>query len=88
MRVFPSRWFHVDADIEIFPTPLDASCAKCGERFVEGDRGVELPYFGEPHDPFVRHYHRECFLLTLGFCVVCNNNVSFAGCKACGTFRG
>lgn len=90
MRIFPDHWAHPDAELEVIETPHGATCFQCEEPIKTAQRGVEMPFIGGPEDPPVIHLHRACFLNNLGVrsCTVCDDQPSFAGCKACGTYRG
>jgi hypothetical protein len=63
------RWFGqpyrapVYRDVERMVTPVGATCLHCGEVFVAGDDGFELPYLS-PDGPLA-YFHRDCHLRTV-----------------------
>lgn len=66
MRWFGANWGAPVCDpTKHAPTPT-APCARCGKPFVEGDRGIILPFHGLPTDPPELPYHHECLMEELG----------------------
>lgn len=72
MRIFPDYWAHPDAELEVMASPEGALCYDCEKPILHTDRGVEMPFAGDPDEPMLIYVHRLCFLRNLGVgCPVC-----------------
>lgn len=64
MRTFPDAWMHRDANVPVWPAPLDALCCSCDHPIVAGEQGLYMLCPDEASGWIV--WHRVCFLQSMG----------------------
>lgn len=65
MEWFGPSWNAPVNESEEVGTP-DWPCVECGEAFGEGDRGVVMPFVGDPEGRGKAAYHLRCLKACLG----------------------
>jgi hypothetical protein len=63
-------------------TPVGSACTVCGQEVIEGQRGLLLPFCGNPGDPPELPYHLQCFLASVG--VGQTVHILYEGLPLCG----
>lgn len=66
MKWFGKNWGAPICENPHTPTPVGTPCYLCEDKPIqEGDRGVVMPFCGNPGDPPELAAHLRCFLLSV-----------------------